>query len=274
MTTNDRSQQSGQHWTAATNHPNPGTIGAARAVSALGGAFRAARFVPLAGAGTRPHWLTTSRLEESLPNERDTMPILAHRVARLDIESKTRPFGSINFPCWFGIDARAGCGQIAALENKSAFYGQTDVPLDKAKCSADMPTLTCSCGFYAMPIDRAPHFSAEDFVTLLVELSGKVIACDNMYRARHQRVIECQLPPCRFCLRPAETAEFYGDKFAGTCCSSHHRNAERYCKQCDRLFLQASCPHRSMFHHVTIEELQAVLPVPVTSASPRGISPT
>lgn len=119
------------------------------------------------------------------------MPILAHRIAYLYFDRK-KPFGSLNFDVRFGVDANARC----RFRDRSWYV--TYPPREKrAPCEA--PGLDCECGFYALPSDISPWDEGSNYVTLLVELSGKVIEHETGYRAEHQRVIECQIPPCPFC---------------------------------------------------------------------------
>jgi hypothetical protein len=65
-----------------------------------------------------------------------------------------------------------------------------------------------------------PHpYSDRPHVDLLVELSGRVIEHETGYRAQHQRVIECRVPPCELCAGETHAVRFVGEW--STRCSLH-----------------------------------------------------
>lgn len=56
-----------------------------------------------------------------------------------------------------------------------------------------VPTLECSCGFWALrsetQVEPIPSWSASEYVFLEVELHGRVIVAELGFRAEHQRVL-------------------------------------------------------------------------------------
>jgi hypothetical protein len=130
---------------------------------------------------------------EPLPYVQDTLPILAHRAARIvmldDGTVRFRPvYASLRFASPFLTDTQATC---FAREMR----GSTPC---KEPHEAPEPGGACSCGIYAVPADvDADHFSYRTTVDLLVELYGRIVVHERGYRAGFMRVLECRLLPCR-----------------------------------------------------------------------------
>ncbi len=166
----------------------------------------------------------------------EDVPILAHRAARLLFDGSEAPWASVSYSDYhFGVDSQANCGRYHQ-RLQAGYIGTNHVA----------PALNCGCGFYAMPIDLEPSYAASYFVNLMVELSGVVIECDKGYRAQHQRVVECQIPPCIMCKRRATAVHVHNGEMDAAACSSH-RNSEKG------------------HEYVWVEDLSKVLGVPVTA---------
>lgn len=216
---------SGSHRRTKTNHPHPQAAGSAvfpgcpcatcNAIRA-GGPFSIGPIGPISisGAGytisngTFYSAGTSPRVDET----HEDMPILAHRAARLVRKSRRGEFtfGSVARNAEFGIDADATCGMFEDMYNIS--WGRYDHPA---------PDLNCSCGFYALPPDQPSTYSGDNYVNLLVELTGKVIVHSKGYRAEHQRVVECQLPPCYKCGTKASHLLMRHTRLIKTVCTAH-----------------------------------------------------
>lgn len=167
------------------------------------------------------------------------MPILAHRSAILRFDGTSRPFASITGDKRaFGVDADAYCA-IASF----GFVMYTSASPQHDGHSA--PGVDCSCGFYALPPDIEATYEDCAYVTLMVELSGTVIEHEKGYRAGHQRVIECRLPPCPYCSRAADYAVVKNHVMTEATCAAHAPTGRRL---------------------VSFVDLAALLPVPVTRA--------
>lgn len=134
------------------------------------------------------------------------MPILAHRIAHLYFDG-AKPFGSLNGRTRFATDAQATCTRYES-------------PFSRIDLHA-VPALNCSCGFYALPSDVEPWGEGAAWVTLMVELSGKVIEHEKGYRAEHQRVVECQVPACPFCGDQATSILTVNGQMVSTVCDRH-----------------------------------------------------
>jgi hypothetical protein len=146
-----------------------------------------------------------SDLERDLPVEKSDMPILAHRSASLLFNGDTKPFGSVAADGVFGLDSHARC-------RCGMYQGSTH---------SKVPAIEGACGFYALPIDKEATYPGKEYVTLQVELYGRVLVCDYGYRAQFQRVVECQLPPCPYCNRKAEYLHIVGDRLREATCEQH-----------------------------------------------------
>jgi hypothetical protein len=147
----------------------------------------------------------------SLPTVTETMPILARRSARL---------------------VRCDLG----LRMASVFRDTTFDKLAEASCLCDLtghspdgaarhllaPDPQGRCGFYAVP-PCFPVWARGDLhtVTLLVELSGRVIEHERGYRAQHQRVLELDVPRCTHCDDWALNAEFASSALRWFTCARH-----------------------------------------------------
>jgi hypothetical protein len=152
-----------------------------------------------------------------IPVEQEDMPILAHRAAKLVTAVGGPRFGALHKKTNFGVDSVATCRAYTDFDLSAAwstvFGGVTPPPRHEA------PAVGCTCGWYAIPTD-VPHDYAEDpHVDLLVELSGRVIEHEKGYRAQHQRVIECRVPPCELCAGETHAVRFVGEW--STRCSQH-----------------------------------------------------
>ncbi len=195
-----------------------------------------------------------------LREEQDDMPILARRQAMMVL--------GLSSDAWwypvsqatnmrFGVDAQARCAHVESSHADGALLairtGTTIRP------HAEAPDPDCSCGFYSVPSDRYPFYrNIHHAVNLLVELSGVVIEHDLGYRAQHQRVLSCELPPCMNCrFRPAD------GMWSPSPGHGPINHAQPYCNRCYGLIQKASlipCVWTS------VEELQEQLPVPITRA--------
>lgn len=175
------------------------------------------------------------------------LPILASRVARLRFAGDGKHWASAAMADHaFGVDAVAQCS-AGIMSMASFIYGTS------SKQAHKVPDVDCTCGFYATPLGKAPYSYDRHYVNLLVELSGDVIECELLYRAGHQRVVECQLPRCVYCGKPSNiiSAE-YGHMTDAAC---HRRHLT----------------HTSKTHkHLDVDELASLLPVPVTTMEPHG----
>jgi len=174
-------------------------------------------------------------LESDMPILASDMPILAHRAARLAFgSSSNRPFLALNSDiCYFGIDADAMCRAGGSYP-----WGTT--------LNHKAPHVDCSCGFYALPTDLPPTYNSPSYVNLMVELSGTVIECERGYRAEHQRVVECQVGPCEYCGAEPDLVIVKDHVMVASTCAAH--------KPVDE----------PGFVYVSVDDLAAVLPVPVT----------
>lgn len=171
------------------------------------------------------------------------LPILAHRSARLLFNGSKRCFGSVTQEMLFGVDADAVCA------SRRAFYAY-----DMAPHRHDAPGVDCGCGFYALPGDLGPTYEHQSYVTLMVELSGTVIEHDKGYRAGHQRVVECQIPPCPFCGAQAARVLATGGTMTMAVCDAHAPVLS------DGEVL------------VAVADVAAVVPVPMTCAGRKEVS--
>lgn len=175
------------------------------------------------------------------------MPILASRVARLRFNGNGLHWGAAaqaNFD--FGVDTDAEC-----RDTFRAFYSGTWT-FDAAEPAHKAPVVDCSCGFYATPLGCKPYSLEPHFVNLLVELSGDVIECELLYRAGHQRVIECQLPRCMYCGQPSNIIDVHNGQMTRAACGERHLERRKNAIRLD------------------IDDLATLLPVPVTSMDPPG----
>jgi len=167
-------------------------------------------------------------------------PILAQRAARLIFHGNSHHWASLNQGAEFGVDADARCN---LREQYRSFGTYARNPYDHDGC----PSVDCHCGFYAVPCDIEPWAEDGAYVTLLVELSGTIIEHEKGYRAGHQRVMECRIPPCRFCGAVAAVVDVRDNAMASACCEAHTPTA----------------PDQVL---VTLDDLRNLLPVPVTAA--------
>lgn len=175
------------------------------------------------------------------------MPILAHRIARLRFDGTSKPFGSLNWDARFGIDEDAVCQNGRSSSNGGyisitfSTYGGSS---SSSGHSDPAPSLGCTCGFYALPSDIEAWAEGHDYVTLMVELSGTVIEHEKGYRAGHQRVIECQIPACRYCGRESTWLDVRDGQMFDATCASHSDRSE--------------APGKTMLHRDDL-----TLPVPI-----------
>lgn len=114
------------------------------------------------------------------------MPILAARRAHIEAFTPNGSgdklvFRSLTTNFTFGKQAIASCNK---------HYDHT------------APDLNCTCGFYAVPADKLTSYTFSDTVTLLVELSGKIIEHEEGFRAQKQQVCEVKIKKCG-CGKPA-----------------------------------------------------------------------
>lgn len=122
------------------------------------------------------------------------IPILAKREAGLRLGGRTEtPFMTVTKKGMFGVLTQAIC-------RSGGVYGAFGRDGHSRHDPVDVPNVKCNCGFYAIPMDASDSvYAAPDRVTLLVELSGRVIEHEKGFRAEWQRVVECQVPPCPYC---------------------------------------------------------------------------
>lgn len=184
------------------------------------------------------HSVASSDLEPAKPAlevvESD-QPILAQRAARLIFHGNSHHWASLHITgVTFGVDADARCDrQYLRYSTRHSTHRAPDID--------------CMCGFYAVPCDIEPWAEDGAYVTLLVELSGTIIEHEKGYRAGHQRVMECRIPPCRFCGAVAAVVDVRDNAMASACCGAHIPTA----------------PDQVL---VTLADLENLLPVPVTVA--------
>lgn len=134
-----------------------------------------------------------------LVRSHDSMPIMAHRAARIVMLSdgtvRFRPmYASLRFAPTFLTELRAEC---YGRQMGHAFGPAHDAPYPYADRE-------CACGIYAVPADvAADHpttgggYGTRMTVDLLVALYGTIVVHSAGYRASYQRVLECRLLPCR-----------------------------------------------------------------------------
>ncbi len=139
-----------------------------------------------------------SDVESQMERVESDMPILAHRSAKLLFTNPATPFGSVTQNIPFGVDTEAECSTTSHYR-----VGTYRMP-DSGWYYHRAPAVDCSCGFYALPPDIEPTYLDAAYVTLMVELSGKVIEHEKGFRAQHQRVIACEIPLCWYCGREAD----------------------------------------------------------------------
>lgn len=169
------------------------------------------------------------------------LPILAHRAAFLRFDGTDLHFDSVTSngrP--FGVDADARCSLAYQLSVFGSTYGTSS--------NHDAPAPECTCGFYALPPDLPATYEHAGTVTLLVELSGTVIEHEKGYRAGHQRVIGCEIPPCPYCGAQAEAVLVSERQMVEAVCANH-----------------APVPAAGQVF-VKVEDVAALLPVSVTRA--------
>lgn len=173
------------------------------------------------------------------------MPILAHRVARLRFDGTDKPFGPLHYGKPFGRDAKARCEQSDPYGMSFAAFGIRPSVPQRHKA----PSLGCNCGYYALPSDLNAWEEGHDYVTLMVELSGTVIEHEKGYRASHQRVVECQIPACRYCGRKASVLDLRGGQMYAATCGYH---------------IATVAPDENGDGRVLLSVTDIALPVPVT----------
>jgi hypothetical protein len=183
---------------------------------------------PITPASLAPASLSAP--EPDLEVVQGDVPILAQRAARLVFKGNSEHWASLHKGGTFGVDADARCSFVLG----SSFDRRHD-----------SPAVDCHCGFYAVPCDIEPWVESGAYVTLLVELSGTVIEHEKGYRAAHQRVMECRIPPCRFCGAVASVVDVRDNAMRSACCDAH-------------------TPETNDQVLITIEDLADLLPVPVT----------
>lgn len=158
---------------------------------------------------------TTAAPAEKLEEVESDVPILAHRSAFLRFNGTDKPFGPVNVGLGsFGVDADAICADLTGYVSLMHFGGGV-------RKSHTAPDIGCSCGFYALPPDMDSTYEGNQYVTLLVELSGRVIEHEQGYRAQHQRVVECQLPACPYCGSRADVVLVADHAMQEACCVGH-----------------------------------------------------
>lgn len=190
---------------------------------------------------TSPFTASLKALTEKPAIERveDDQPILAHRAAKLRFDGTDKHWASVtDYGHPFGVDADAKCRKD---------YPYFTNPFGSGK-SHTAPDVDCFCGFYALPSDLPATYEDATTVTLLVELSGTVIEHEKGYRAAHQRVIGCELPPCPYCGAQADAVLVS-----------------------ERQMVEAVCQHHAPVPaagevFVKVEDVAALLPVSVTRA--------
>ena len=179
------------------------------------------------------------------------VPILGQRAARLLFNGTSEHWGSLNGGIGPNADVTFGVNAKARCHRPHLTWGYTTSYSSGYREHA-APDVDCACGFYAVPCDIEPWAESGEYVTLLVELSGTVIEHEKGYRASHQRVMECRIPPCRFCGAVASVVDVRENVMASACCESHVPNGT------DQVL-------------VTVADLRSLLPVPVTAAGrPHG----
>lgn len=206
--------------------------------------------------------------EGGLPVDFDDTPVLGHRAARLYVGGAQgdKPFGSVNESFGrFGVDEIAVCQKdYPSLRQIGHLHTKDEGP---------SPHWDDECGFYAKPPDVKPSYSGEDYVTLQVEMSGKIIMHGHGYRAQHQRVLECQLPRCFMCSRKAAQLQVKDGQMQRTACTMHATLLARQPDSIEQLYretLRTGLPPSELIRqqHLTASQLIPVeglrLPVPVT----------
>lgn len=227
-----KEKASGRHRQAEANPRNPNTSGATAAAGAAQPASP--------GAGERTG-------EDGLETVEGDIPILAHRAAKLRFHGDGRPWASVTSNGGpFGIDSEALCQRLDLYTTLTYRYSPREP-------HGPTPSVSCSCGFYALPPDLDATYDGNDRVTLLVELSGRVIEHEKGYRAKHQRVIECRIPACRYCGRTAEKVDVLDGEMVQAVCANHMPNqqAQDEPSGLGRVWL-------------TVDDVIRTLPVPVT----------
>lgn len=196
--------------------PDPGTSSFAISGSDLTGFYSHYIF----SAAASPS-LTPEKPKVELETVESDMPILAHRIARLRFDGTSKPFGPLHKGKPFGRDATAKCESdpwgITINYSFTSYGTGTSSPAKRHTA----PAVDCGCGFYALPSDIEPWGEGHDYVTLMVELSGTVIEHEKGYRAGHQRVVECQIFPCRYCGRRSEVLDIRGGQMHSATCAAH-----------------------------------------------------
>jgi len=154
----------------------------------------------------------TAPVAPTLEHVEEEQPILAHRAAQLVLLRDRIAFKALTRDTTFGATfARAVCSANTPISYSALRY--------HSPCT-DAPGIGCSCGWYAVPADQPAQHDVTT-VDLLVELAGRVIEHEAGYRASHQRVVECRLPRCPFCLDPSTVANFSGTAFVRATCAAH-----------------------------------------------------
>lgn len=126
----------------------------------------------------------------------------------------------------------------------------------------DAPAEWCSCGFYALPVDRNQHLRPSiSHVALDVELGGKIVVHTDGYRAEWQSVLKVWVyHRCHSCSDPP-THVMYARSLGATMtsCARHLHN---------------SMIDGEPIHAYTLDELMYLLGAPVAAAAPPPLSPT
>lgn len=185
-----------------------------QAIQKAGDIAYAAWTSPLASFPHATYTGTSLTEQPELERVESDMPILAHRAAGLTVMPTSAPFMTVSGKGSFGVDTEAHC---AAQRYYDVKYGSDRSRKDRHKA----PGVNCECGLYALPTDLAPTYEGPSYVTLMVELSGTVIECERGYRAEHQRVIECQIPPCAYCGRQADLIVVNKFQMEQATCAAH-----------------------------------------------------
>lgn len=136
--------------------------------------------------------------ETSIPTVCETLPIIAHRAALIDV---VRPVAYVDCQCNACEVARSRIHETSVRLRSISYIHHVLAVEQLARCTRDVthqaPVLGCSCGFYAVPIGVAtPRWFEDLSVDLLVELSGRVIEHETGYRAQHQRILEVRVNRC------------------------------------------------------------------------------
>lgn len=221
--------------------PDPWTSAVKSAIGSLN--------VPITFSATSANPYATSPRPDVEPKQElevveSDLPILAHRAAELIFAGTDKHWRSVNSGFGvFGVDADARC------QMQERFHVTIAGP---RYSSHTAPVVGCDCGFYALPPDLRSTFEGVNYVTLLVELSGTVIEHEEGYRGQHQRVVECELPPCPFCGGQAEHVVV----------NPENRMHEAVCARHVPVLPEG---------HVLVssDDVAALLPVPVTRAGRR-----